>query len=337
MNDTTTVNIFIQLLAMSALTTAAVNAAAPDRMPAWDRQAQKHGQAITMLPGLEQAGITGWVFPAQGTRPKAVLVCLHGIQTHSSWFAPLAAELTPQGITLACPDRRGSGMHPDNISQTARRPAGGWEVWIGDVAAVVRSARTLGAPVYVLGTSWGAKPALGLLSQPGSQPDGTLLLLPAIKTKKENFKAFLSTLGSGLIHWRSGARLPLEDADYLPGGAASTAPSNRWLLDEMEDDGKLKRRATIGFQFAAKAMQKAGLRHLARTATGQDRPRIVTIFAEQGDDQIVDGEASRDKLTNLAALPVLTLPPNSGHGAQVLNPSAVARAVVAGIQRLNTP
>ena len=45
---------------------------------------------------------------------KTALVYLHGIESHSGWFAKAANLLREQGYAVYCLDRRGSGINREN-------------------------------------------------------------------------------------------------------------------------------------------------------------------------------------------------------------------------------
>src|SRR4051812_44198571 len=73
---------------------------------------QHHAQTLTLHNG-DGTPMRVLYFPAHGGKPRAVLICLHGIQTHADWFTLMAPTLQDEGITVLCPDRRGSGPGRD--------------------------------------------------------------------------------------------------------------------------------------------------------------------------------------------------------------------------------
>ena len=93
----------------------------------------------------EQLPVRLWLPPAQ-TSPRRIVVALHGMVTHSGWFAPLAELLTAQGLALLAPDRRGNGW-----AQQLRDP-GNIELLLSDVDVAVARARQLCDDVTLL--SW---------------------------------------------------------------------------------------------------------------------------------------------------------------------------------------
>ncbi len=42
---------------------------------------------------------------------RAVVVMLHGIQSHSGWYEGSGEHLAQAGVSVLAPDRRGSGMN----------------------------------------------------------------------------------------------------------------------------------------------------------------------------------------------------------------------------------
>ena len=89
--------------------------------------------------------------------PRAIVVTLHGIQSHSGWYLDSAEHLARAGISVLAPDRRGSGMN-----RQARGDTPNPRVLIEDVRRTVLRARRLcpGRPVHLMGISWGGKLAV---------------------------------------------------------------------------------------------------------------------------------------------------------------------------------
>src|SRR4051794_19043094 len=101
-----------------------------------------------------------WRHPA----PRASVVLVHGLQSHSQWFAEAADLLLDRNLSVYAVDRRGSGASP--------APPGGIEhyaEWFAEVADVVRLAQAEqpDASVHLVGHCFGANVALGcVLTQP---------------------------------------------------------------------------------------------------------------------------------------------------------------------------
>lgn len=100
--------------------------------------------------GIYARSIRGELLPMRvwrsAARPRRVVVALHGMVTHSGWFAQLGDQLVGRGLALIAPDRRGNGL--------ARALGGPGEIdlLVSDVAAVVTRAHELCEDVTLL--SW---------------------------------------------------------------------------------------------------------------------------------------------------------------------------------------
>ncbi|MEQ9406678.1 MAG: alpha/beta fold hydrolase [Fuerstiella sp.] len=112
-----------------------------------------------------------------GNNIRGVVICLHGIQSHSGWYHYSSARMATAGYAVYFPDRRGSGLN-------------GWQRGhadhglrlLNDVAQIVRLARreTPALPVILLGLSWGGKLAAAFAVRHPDRLDGLVLLYPGL-------------------------------------------------------------------------------------------------------------------------------------------------------------
>jgi alpha-beta hydrolase superfamily lysophospholipase len=112
-----------------------------------------------------------------GDDPRAILVYLHGIASHSRWFGETAVDLASHGVSVYAPDRRGSGR-----SQGARGDLPRYERALADVdevLAIVRSENE-GRPLFLAGSSWAAKLAVIYAAVRRESLSGLLLLGPGL-------------------------------------------------------------------------------------------------------------------------------------------------------------
>lgn len=130
----------------------------------------------------------------QSSDEKAVFLCLHGIQTHSGWFQPLGERLAASNVSTYALDRRGSGQwsvtatHPQyQFHAKARGDVVEWQTWLDDIriAAQGIQKRHPNSPIYLLGVSWGAKTALGALTDDAGRSlfRGAIFISPAFATE----------------------------------------------------------------------------------------------------------------------------------------------------------
>jgi alpha-beta hydrolase superfamily lysophospholipase len=114
---------------------------------------------------------------AEGAKPRAVIVALHGMSDYSNAFDMPGKVWAKLGITTLAYDQRGFGRH-DNPG-----------IWVGadamrsdlDDAVAAARGRYPGVPVFALGESMGGAVVLsGLGSAQPPAVDGVILVAPAV-------------------------------------------------------------------------------------------------------------------------------------------------------------
>jgi alpha-beta hydrolase superfamily lysophospholipase len=287
----------------------------------------KNGRALQQWRSASGQPLpSGYVFPSKSGRVRAVLVCLHGIQTHAAWFSLLAEPLNAAGVTLFCPNRRGSG----GAARVARIDTYG--TWLKDLDPVVAAARAEGVPVYLLGTSWGAKLAMAYAGEHPERITGVILLVPALVTSVEKpYDRLLAALLDPIAWWWP-QKLPLDARLYPPRPPDWTAigkppprnafsPRDCQFLAAMGDDPWIMKRASLHFVVAANAMQDAALKRWRHRQQGA--PSIDVIYG--GADQIVVHDRTHALLDGLTRSEEVV--PGAGHAAQVQSVLEVARRI----------
>lgn len=255
-------------------------------------------------------------------QPKAVLICVHGTQTHSGWFGALAVELNHHGWAVYAPDRRGAGM---NLKTDARglpmtEPVAAWTDWAKDldgaVGQVLQEQRLTGEtpPVYLLGSSWGtALTAAYMDSRPRwrggwmpvhaarirglvlSVPSGLKSQVPGVGKKLEVVVvgSVLTALAKVLPSLRkvsTGIGLPSrtysghEATRVLIGDEDIPLIQPEPLLRIGDQDPRMVHRATYGFLLQTAAMRRAALKALK---TLREVP-VLSVLTEK--DDIADNE-----------------------------------------------
>ena len=114
---------------------------------------------------------------AQGGKPRAVIVALHGMNDYSNAFDMPGKIWAKQGITTLAYDQRGFGKS-ENSGIWA-----GADTMRGDLDDAVAAARARypGVPVFALGESMGGAVVLTALgSTPAPAVDGVILVAPAV-------------------------------------------------------------------------------------------------------------------------------------------------------------
>jgi len=114
---------------------------------------------------------------AEGGKPRAVIVALHGMSDYSNAFAMPAEIWAKDGITTLAYDQRGFGAAPD---------PGGWSGGAAmrsdlDDAVAAAHARYPGVPVFALGESMGGAVVLTALAAAAPPAvTGAILVAPAV-------------------------------------------------------------------------------------------------------------------------------------------------------------
>ena len=119
------------------------------------------------------------VWPAQGSRPKAVILGLHGFGDYRDAFEEPAEVWSKAGIITYAYDQRGFGESPTR----GRWP--GTETLVDDAKAVAAllHARYPRLPIYVVGESMGGALAL-VAADRGLEADGLILSAPAVRSRE---------------------------------------------------------------------------------------------------------------------------------------------------------
>lgn len=121
-------------------------------------------------------------YPAAG-RPRAHVVCIHGIQSHAGWYEHSCTRLAREGYEVSFLDRRGSGMN-----EQARGDAPSFRRLLDDLAEFLERLPRLGergvpVPVFLLAISWGGKLAAALQRRHPGLVDGLALLCPGFSSR----------------------------------------------------------------------------------------------------------------------------------------------------------
>jgi alpha-beta hydrolase superfamily lysophospholipase len=134
-------------------------------------------QSVQAVDGT-RLHVLRWL-PHAGT-PRAVIVYLHGIATHGTWFAETAQLLIDNGIAVYAPDRRGSGR-----SEGPRGHVDGLAQALSDVDRVLDHVvgEQPGRPVFLAGSSWASKLAVAYAVEHPERLTGLLLLASGMVPK----------------------------------------------------------------------------------------------------------------------------------------------------------
>lgn len=141
--------------------------------------------------------------------PAAVLVLLHGLQSHSEWFAEAAELLCARGFAVYALDRRGSGSSPAPRGDIRR-----YADWFEEVGAVLDHVRALhpGVPTHLVGHCFGGAIALGSALRYPRHVASLVMLTPGLYVLPDYGVAEkLGILACGLLAQDTRFRVPQDD------------------------------------------------------------------------------------------------------------------------------
>jgi acylglycerol lipase len=227
-------------------------------------------------------------FPA--SEPRAYVVALNGIQSHAGWYERSSTLLADAGFDVRLLDRRGSGR-----SGGLRGHAPHWERLVNDVVSVLKSVRwergsaRLGAPVVLMGISWGGKLAATVAAQRPEFIDGLALLYPGICSQigPSLLQRVLLPVARVLgVKYRR-APIPLSDPALFTGEPAGQ--------EFIRNDSLALHEATVGFFLADQELTRL---------SQQSGPAIQcpTLLMLAGRDRIADVAATRRWFGTVAAV-----------------------------------
>ena len=254
-------------------------------------------------------------------RPRAALVYLHGIQSHSGWYEASSRHLAEAGVAVYQLERRGSGTDRTHERGHVDRA----ETWLEDVAVAARLAcgETGLAPVHLMGVSWGGKLALACAAHRPDLYRSLILAAPGILPRVDPALAVKARVAQSLLTGRPLQRFPIPLQD--PRLFTENPDRVRYIAG----DPLSLREVTARFMYESRRLD-ALTRDAARVVT---RPTFLAL-AEK--DRIIDNAAT---WTLVEAMPCsrrrVIVYPGAGHTLEFEpDPAAYFQALVAWIEEV---
>ncbi|QGJ71715.1 Phospholipase YtpA [Planctomycetales bacterium 10988] len=211
----------------------------------------------------------------QRETPRAEVVLLHGITSHSGWYYRTGRTLSQAGFALHAVDRRGSGLNRDSAGDIPT-----WQTWVDDVLVRLR-ALPKDRPHILIGLSWGGKLAAHLAANHAEEISALALLYPGIyaQFQAKPWQAKLLKLAAKRKRM-SGRRIqiPLQDPQLF-----TEEPNWQRMISE---DPLTLRRATV--RFLANNLELD-----AQRESWASRLTMPMLMMLAGRDRIVDNEKLR--------------------------------------------
>jgi alpha-beta hydrolase superfamily lysophospholipase len=225
----------------------------------------------------------GQILKARLYRPpgkiRATMVAMHGMETHSRWFALLASQLSHRGIAVLAMDRRGSGMNREIGAKGQLEPPQTYKIWLQDILAHTEYARRFGGDVYIMGNSWGGNPVLAWAEtkEAGQWAKGIVLLTPGLASHKPSLPQLMEI---GLSHDDALLGTCLSVKDY-------SQRRSTWALLEM--DPNLTKEVSAYFLRQSGTMRTNTMNHL-------ENVHLPTLLICAGDDKLMENKVMKQKL-----------------------------------------
>lgn len=242
-----------------------------------------------MPPGVVEAGEVGSFTAVDGevlrfqvvraARPQHHLLYLHGIESHGGWFLPAARALRQHGCTTWLFDRRGSGLNRDLGPGDAPSAT----TLLADVGHM--RAR-IGAPVHLVGLSWGGKLATVSALDDGERVHSLILITPGLVSAVDLTLLQKVSLAFDLL--RGGRRrfsLPIRPEMF------TRTPE---ILEFVRRDPWRVEKATSRLLWASRQMD----RHVRRGIHRLQQPVLLFLA---GRDRIIDNAGVLHLLSTLPA------------------------------------
>jgi pimeloyl-ACP methyl ester carboxylesterase len=207
------------------------------------------------------------------------LLYLHGIESHSTWFLPVAHRLADHGCVTYLLDRRGSGL---NLA-----PSPGDTDSARTLLEDVRLFREhVGSPEFhVVGLSWGGKLAVAATLEQPRRLLSLTLITPGLKSRVAlSLWQKLFLLSGCILGWKNRLKIPISPEMFT---------ETPLYLEFIRNDPWRLTTVTARFLLASLKLD----RHIARSIPSL-RPPVLLFLA--GRDPIIDNHGV---LRMLSALP----------------------------------
>jgi alpha-beta hydrolase superfamily lysophospholipase len=216
----------------------------------------------------------------QAGSSDTLVVTLHGVLTHSGWFAELGDALQERGIHVIGHDRRGSGL---NLRD--RGDVDSPQRLLDDLGAVVEPHRAAYRHIVYLGWCLGTTVALRYLLEKPHMGEALILMSPDIFERHvtdQVRKAFAGPEWDDRIRPRLRVPIPLDvytDTAYLE---TFIRPDTLKLKDFTPRFMRACMRLKEGLEAGLQAFGKPSMLILAARDKIIDNPRTVELYARIG-------------------------------------------------------
>lgn len=206
--------------------------------------------------------------------PKGVFLLLHGMESHSGWFAPIVPFLNADGYAAFAFDRPGWGKS----AGTPRGHIDSYQDVLETISHYASGLRKKYGPVHLAGMSWGGMAALYAALRRPWLFDSVIMLAPGLAAQTDLPAKAKIRAARGIIGRRTDLLVPTS---FRP--EHFTADPDR--QDFIRNDPDRVTNVTAGFCFETLKMRS----FIKQTAGKRRLPPTACLLA--GDDRIIDNQA----------------------------------------------
>ncbi|MDG3002989.1 alpha/beta fold hydrolase [Paludisphaera mucosa] len=249
--------------------------------------------------------------------PRGHVVVLHGVQSHSGWYAGLGTRLAEAGYEASFPNRRGSGPNQADRGHapSARRLVEDVAEWISRIRS-----EAPGLPVGLAGISWGGKIAVLTAVRRPDLVDALALICPGLEPQVGvTFAEKLRIAKAVFTNRRKTFPIPLADPALFT--------DNVEKQEFIRNDPLGLRKATAGLLLASFLIDR-----MIRRAPGKLHQPCLLMLG--GRDRIVDNARTRRYFGRVAAVDRRIIEyPEGGHTLEFdPDPGQYVRDLVAWLE-----
>ncbi len=241
-----------------------------------------------------------------------VVLCLHGVESHSEWFDELGAQLQRQGLACFAYDRSGWGQSPGS-----RGHLDSYDDALGQLEKIATRLRAQYDRVHLAGLSWGGMLAMYAALRRGILFESVTLIAPGILPQIDLHLLQKLRVAKSVLSSSKHELVPLAlKVDHF------TARKDK--AEYIQNDPHRTRNVSASFCFESLKMRTFIKQNIGRRGI----PPTQVLLA--GRDAMIDNYATESLLAQANA--TIRHYPGAAHSLVFEDPSGVARDIAEMVQ-----
>lgn len=232
---------------------------------------------------------------------QALVLLLHGSESHSGWFTDVAGKLAGRGLSVATYDRRGWGQSPGPRG-VLRRPEDAFAELDAVVAELMR--QTNCRDIHLAGMSWGgllaaawlnARSAQGGMLSSGQRVASLTLIAPGIRSISDITAVDkIRTLRWACLGTDSSVKLPMKSCDFS---------SNKSTQTFIDTDPARVTSVSASFCFSTWLMRRGLATQSAKRFLATQNLHVILA----GNDSIIDNKLTSSYFEDVGGAKMTTI------------------------------